>query len=141
VANYPPLQVIGAAVYARLNDDATLTALAPVVNDEAEFQAHPFVLVPGANSTPWNTLGGYGWECEITPVVYSQYEGDLEAIQIGERVMALLNFYALAVTGYTTVICELDPDMSPVPVKTSSETKQKIERRAMAIRFRIRVHE
>lgn len=141
MANYPPLQVLGAAVYARLNGDATLTALAPIVNDEAETQAHPFVLVPGANAVPWNTLGGYGWECEITPVVYSQYEGDLEVIQIGERITALLNFYALAVTGYTTVICELDPDMSPVPIKSITTTHQKVERRELSLRFRVRVHE
>jgi hypothetical protein len=142
VANYPPLQVIGAAVYSRLNGDATLTALAEVVGDEAEDQTHPFVLVPGAEAQPWNTLGrSYGWACAITPVVYSRYDGDLEAIQIGERVTALLNDYALTVTGYPTVICEVDPDNSPVPVKIRIETPQKIERRALALRFRILVHE
>jgi hypothetical protein len=147
--NYPPLQLIGAAVYSRLNGDATLAALAAsdddtvvVVNDEAEDQSHPFVLIPGAGAQPWNTLGSaYGWQCELTPIVYSRYEGDLEAIQIAERVIALLNDYTLSITGYTTVICELDPDASPLPVKVKMEYPQKIERRALSIRFQIKVHE
>ena|SRR5687768_10338046 len=151
MANYPPLQLIGAAVYSRLSGDATLPTLdlspdsavtVSVVGDEAEDQVHPFVLVPGAEAQPWNTLGrSYGWACAITPVVFSRYDGDLEAIRIGERVTALLNDYEFTVTGYNTVICEVDPDSSPVPVKIKIETPQKIERRALAIRFRILVHE
>jgi hypothetical protein len=142
MANYPPLQAIGAAVFSRLNGDATLTALAPIVGDEAEEQQHPFVLLPGAGAAPWNTLGmAYGWECEITPVVHSRYEGDIEALAIAERIIALLNDYALTIAGYTTVICEVDPDMSPVPVKIKLTTPNKIERRELAIRFRILVHQ
>jgi hypothetical protein len=142
VPNYPPLQLIGAAVYSLLSSDATLIAMAQVVGDEAEDQVHPFVLVPGAEAQPWNTLGrSYGWACAITPVIYSRYDGDLQAVQIGERVTALLNDYAMTIAGYTTVICEVDPDSSPVPVKIKIETPQKIERRALALRFRILVHE
>jgi hypothetical protein len=142
--NYPPLQLINAAVYSRLSGDATLTTTlgAAVVNDEAEDQAHPFVLVPGAGAQPWNTLGlSYGWQCELTPVVFSRYEGDLEAIQIAERVIALLNDYVFTVTGYQTVICEVDPDQSPLPIKVKTEYPQKLERRALAVRFAITVHE
>jgi hypothetical protein len=140
--NFPPLEAIGDAFVARLNADMTLTNMAPIVGDEAEDQQHPFVLVPGANAKPWNTLGkSYGWDCELTPVVYSRYEGDLEALQIGERVIALLNDYEFSVPGYATVWCEVDPDNSPLPVKTKTETPKKIERRALAIRFCIKVHE
>jgi hypothetical protein len=145
--NYPPLEAIGTALYSRLSADATLTTTlgAAVVNDEAEDQAHPFVLLPGAGGLPWNTLGGtssgFGWQCEVTPVVFSRYEGDLEAIQIAQRVIELLNFHVFAVSGYQTVICEVDPDMSPLPFKVKTEYPQKQERRALAIRFQISVHE
>lgn len=147
--NYPPLEAIGTALYSRLSGDATLAALAinsgdsvVVVNDEAEDQAHPFVLLPGAGAQPWNTLGqSYGWQCEVTPVVYSRYEGDLEAVRIAQRVIALLNDYTFALSGYQTVICEVDPDSSPLPVKIKTEYPQKIERRALSIRFQIMVKE
>jgi hypothetical protein len=131
--NYPPLQLINAAVYSRLSGDATLTTTlgAAVVNDEAEDQAHPFVLVPGAGAQPWNTLGlSYGWQCELTPVVFSRYEGDLEAIQIAERVIALLNDYAFTVTGYQTVICEVDPDWNGGHWRFGSRSRCTNERRA-----------
>jgi hypothetical protein len=142
MANYPPLHLVGAGIYSRLNGDATLTAMAPVVNDEAEGQTYPFVLLPGASAEPWNTLGqSYGWCCEIAPAVYSRYEGNREEALITERICTLLNDYALSIAGYSTVICELDPDGSPVPVQVKTEAPNKVERRVRTIRFRILVHE
>jgi hypothetical protein len=58
-----------------------------------------------------------------------------------QRVIALLNFATLTIAGYGTVICELDPDHSPMPAKVLIEYPQKVERRHMPVIFRVRVHE
>lgn len=143
--NYPPLQAIGAAVYTRLNSDATLTALAPVVNDAAEDQAFPYVLMGRPMASDWSTLGGtssgWGWKVEIIVAAYSRYQGDLEAIQVIERVVYLLNHYAFTVSGYATVICALDPDQAPAPIALKLEYPNKVEQRVMPARFCFWVHE
>jgi hypothetical protein len=145
MANYPPLTLIQAAVWSVLSGDATLAALAPVTNDATEDQTYPFIQIANATAVPWNTLGGtdrnFGWLCTISVHGYSRYEGDNEILTFMQRVIALLNFATLTVTGYATVICELDPDHSPMPAKVLIEYPQKVERRHMPVIFRIRVHE
>lgn len=145
MANYPPLTLVQAAIWSVLSADATLAALAPVTNDATEDQTYPYILIANANGTPSNTFGGitqgFGWVCRVTVHGYSRYEGDQEVLTFMQRVIALLNFAALTITGYSTVICELDPDESPMPAKVLLEYPQKVERRHMPVIFKITVHE
>ena len=130
------LAAIQAAIYSRLHGDATLLALAPVLGDVNEDQAFLYILISNATEVPWNTMGaaGFGWNATITVHILSQYAGDLEALNILNRVATLLNHYALSVTGYTTVLCE------PEDSKMLLEYPNKVEQRHVVARYRIRVH-
>ncbi len=143
--NYPPLAQVQTVFYSILSGDTTLTDLAPVTNDATEDQAYPYILIANANASPWNTFGGttagFGWRIRITVHGYSRYEGDRDVLTFMQRVVELLNFRTLTIPGYSTVICELDPDESPMPAKVLLEYPQKIERRHMPLIFKVSVHE
>lgn len=143
--NYPPLTSVQAAIWSVLSGDAILAALAPVTNDATEDQTYPYILIANANGVPCNMMGGtdrgFGWDIRVTVHGYSRYEGDQEVLTFMQRVIALLNFATLTITGYRTVICELDPDESPMPAKVLLEYPQKVERRHMPVIFKVTVHE
>ena len=145
MANYPPLSAIQDALWAVLSGDTTLTDMVTVTNDATEDQTYPYVLMSNANAVPWNTMGGattgFGWRCTVTVHGFSRYEGDREILLFMQRVIELLNFRTLTIAGYATVLCELDPDNSPMPAKLLVEYPQKVERRHMPVIFRITVHE
>ena len=143
--NYPPLVLVQDAIWNVLSGDSTLTALAQVTNDATEDQTYPYILMANATAVPCNTIGGadrgFGWDCRVTIHGYSRYEGDREVLTFMQRVIQLLNFATLSIAGYSTVICELDPDESPMPAKVLLEYPQKVERRHMPVMFKISVHE
>lgn len=135
------LRAIQAAIYTRLSGDSTLLALCDgVLNYEPEEPPSNFIVIGNATEQSWNTLGGtdsgFGWDVTVTVHIYSYYKGDLEALAILERVTTLLNFYALPVTGFTTVICEYGDKLT----KAMIETKDKQERRHIPAVFSIKVH-
>jgi hypothetical protein len=138
MASGSALAAIQAAIYSRLHGDSTLLALAPVVGDVNEDQAYPYVLISNATEVPWDTMGGsttgFGWNATMVVHILSRYAGDLEALNILNRVSTLLNHYALTVSGYTTVICESED------AKMLLEYPNKVEQRHVVARFRIRVH-
>jgi hypothetical protein len=126
-------------LYSTLNGDAFLTGLAPVFNDVPESQSFPHVLIGNATEKPWHTLGGassgLGWNATVTIHIYSQYQGDVEALTILERVVALLNFQTIAVTGFNTVIAQLDN------TRVLVEDVDKVETRHVPAVFRFLVHQ
>lgn len=107
-------RVVQTAIYGVLSADAALLALATggVHNDIPDGQAFPHVLISRTTETPWHTLGGastgLGWKEIVRIHVYSRYQGDIEALQIHERIVTLLNFQTLTVSGFTSVICEYE---------------------------------
>lgn len=145
MANYPPLTLVQAAIWSVLSGDPILTALATVTNDATEDQTYPYILIANASGVPCNMIGGtdrgFGWHIRVTVHGYSRYEGDFEVLTFMQRVMQLLNFATLTINGYNTVICELDPDESPMPAKVLLEYPQKVERRHMPVIFKVTVHE
>lgn len=134
-------RLIQTAIYTVLNADATLLALATggVHNDVPEGQSYPHVLISKASLTEWNTMGGastgLGWNVVIRTHTYSRYQGDLEALQIHERIVALLHYQTLTVTGYSTVICHLETHRVMV------EDIDKIETRHVVDEYRVQVHQ
>jgi hypothetical protein len=132
------ISAIQTAIYGVLNGDVTLVALVTgVFNDVPAGQVYPYVQIGSATQRPWHTFGGssvgIGWNATVTVHIWSRYQGDVEALAILNRVVALLNFQAVAVTGYTTVICELDQ------ARVLVEAVDKIETRHIPAVFRVRV--
>jgi hypothetical protein len=147
MANYPPLIDVQSAVYSRMAGTPFLTSQsieAPVVNDDAEDQTYPFILVGAPRVDTWNTFGGttagFGWLIVLTVTIFSRYEGDRECAELAEAVIARLNFYQFTVPSYATVICTLDPDGQAFGA-LKVEYPEKLERRLFPIRFVLMVHE
>lgn len=132
---------IEAAMRALVTADSTFTTRCPggMASDEVENQEYPFVLLgDGAIERAWNTLGGatagHGRDVMMRLHVYSRYKGDREAWLIVERLVELLDFASLSVTGYVTVLIEY------VNAKALIEDRDKLETRHIAVDFRVRVH-
>lgn len=145
-------RLIYAAMYGVLNADATLPGLSLTVdattgaltvvrvcNDIAEGQTFPAVLLSRATETPMHTFGtattGLGWKNIIRTHVYSRYQGELEALQIHERIVSLLNFQPLTVTGYPFVTCEYEQ------MRLMVENLDKIETRHLVGEFCVMVRQ
>jgi hypothetical protein len=145
VPNTSSLLAIQTAIAAVLTGDATLVGLVGgaknLRNDEPESPPSEFIVVGNATEQSWNTLGGpdagWGWDVSLTIHIYSYYQGELKALQILNRVTALLNFQAVTVTGYPTVICQYGDDMTRVLL----ETADKQQRRHIPAMFSIKVHD
>jgi hypothetical protein len=107
-------RVIQEAIYSVLSNDSTLAGLSltedtdtvSVYNDVPEGAKYPHVLITKASEVDWDSLGGassgVGWNNIIRTHVRSRYQGDREALRIHERVVALLHYRDLTVSGYTS---------------------------------------
>ncbi len=126
---------IQTAVYGVLSADATLLAMAGggVHNDVPEGADYPHVLISKATEKPWHTFGtattGLGWKNIIRVHVYSRYQGDSELLGIHGRIVTLLNFQPLTVTGYNSALVEYDSG------RVFVEDIEKIETRHMVGEF------
>lgn len=134
-------RLIQTAIYAVLSADATLLALTAggVHNDIPEGDVYPHVLISRATETTWHTFGtattGLGWKNIIRIHVYSRYQGDFEAMQIHERIVALLNFQPLTIAGYPQVSCEYEQ------MRLLVEDVEKTETRHLVGEFCVMVHQ
>ncbi len=110
------------AIYVTLAADATLVAmLAPniktggpgIVNDVLDGQEYPHVLMSNSRERGEHTFGGpnvgLGWNVAVSLYSRSRKDGDLQALQIHGRIVALLNFQPLTVTGWPNVSVEYAP--------------------------------
>jgi hypothetical protein len=133
------LKAIQTAIYALLSADATLLSLATVHNDVPEGQAFPHVEIGSATERPWHAFGGptlgLGWNTTVTIHIWSRYQGDVEALTILDRVTALLNFATLSVSGFSSVLAELDN------TRVLVQDVDKVETRHVAAMFRFRVQQ
>ncbi len=124
---------IQTAIYGVLSADATLLTLATggVHNDVPDGQAYPHVLISKASETPWHTFGaatsGLGWKNIIRIHTYSRYQGDTEALQIHSRVVALLNFQPLTVTGYSSAFVDYESGRMFVEDIEKLETRHQVD--------------
>lgn len=116
------------AIYSRLTGDATLMALITGVFDKApEGQAFPYIDIGDGDEAPFRTFGAlFGHETFKTVRIWTQDDinsvGFKQALAIYEQVNALLDCYALSVSGQTTVSCQLE-DVSQF-VDTDGVTRQ-----------------
>lgn len=143
MSNASALLAIYTAVYGILSGDATLVALVDeILNYEPEEPLAKFIVIGTGTELAWNTLGGtstgWGSDATLTVHIYSYYKGDIEALQILNRVTTLLNKpEGFPVSGYGTVIAEYGDKLTKVLV----ETKDKQERRHIPAVFSIKVRQ
>ena len=134
-------RLIQTAIYARLVADATLMALTDGGwhNDIPDGAAYPHGLISKAAETNRHTFGtattGLGYRDIIRIHIYSRYQGDTEAYEILDRVVVLLNFQPLTVTGYASVSVEYEQSRLLV------EAIDKIETRHLIGEFIVLVHQ
>ncbi len=112
----------------------------PLLIDVPAVILFPHILIGHAHERPMHTMGGtnvgMGWQVIVRVHIYSQYQGDKEALRILDRVVTLLNYASLSIAGYGTVICEYT--MGRVLIEAS---KDKIETRHIPTEFTVRVHQ
>jgi hypothetical protein len=144
-------RLIQTAIYAVLAADSTLAGLSStrddngvlttvtVHNDVPEGKAYPHVLIARATEMPRHVLGGastgLGWKNIIRIHVYSRYAGDIEVLNIWERIVSLLNFQTLTITGYTSVLTKVES------MRVLIEAIEKIETRHLVGELNVTVQQ
>lgn len=137
------VRLIEQALYTLLTNDTgaggVMTLVKSVVNDVRHAEAFPYIFISHAHEKPWHTMGGpaagKGWIVLVRLHIYSQYEGDNEALLILDRLVTLLDFAPVAVTGYATVFCEY------INGRVLVEQLEKIETRHIPAEFKVTVRE
>lgn len=130
------LRSIQASVYAVLSGDATLTALAAVVGDIGPTRSYPFVLVGDGIEKPWHGFSTSGYNDILRTHIYSNYQGDSQALTILARITALLDHATLTVSGYGSVLCEYEQARV---LRESDADRQEV--RHIPAEFRVRVRQ
>lgn len=73
-------------------------------------QTYPLVQLANVREMPDHTFGGpdvgIGWKVTQPVNVWSDYKGEYECLRIWNRIVELLNFRPLAVTGFSEVTVE-----------------------------------
>lgn len=132
------------AIKSALSSDPTVSTLTGgrIYNDVPDGASYPHVLISKAREKAWHTLGGatsgLGWDVMVPIFTMSRYQGDLEALTIHERIVAVLNFAPLMVTGFPKVSCEYAPG-GDITGQVMVIDKDKIETRQVVGEFRVRV--
>lgn len=92
-----------AAVFTALNvSSITSTLSCGVYDDDASTQgvAFPFLRIGIISGVPWDTFGKAGKDADVQISVFSQYRGGLEAQNIEDQVIVLLQDVALSISGH-----------------------------------------
>lgn len=111
------MSVFTIGIYNRLANDSTLVALLgtyglgygiftidPVPGDAV----YPYIVISLVSMTPDDTKQTRGREILWDVRCYTQATGTMATVEtIAERVRTLLHRYALAITGYTTIVGEI----------------------------------
>lgn len=92
------------AVYTELTgDEALMSMISGVFDDVLDGQAFPYVTIGDAAETPWSTFGRSGADDVLTIHIWSQANGFKEALQVLDRLNALLDSDELTVGGHVHV--------------------------------------
>jgi hypothetical protein len=133
---------IQTAIFALLSGDATLVGMVGgrITNTTPSTPVYPYVQMSHAHEKPFHGMGGattaLGYNDIIRVHVFSRYAGDLEALHILSRVRGLLDFQPIAVSGFSSVVCEYE--MGRVLIETDIN---RVEIRHIPAEFRVRVRQ
>jgi hypothetical protein len=97
------LSAVQAGVYAALTGDATLGTLVPggIWDHVPEDPTWPYLRIGELHEDPRDTSGVQRRKVAITLHGWSQYRGRAEVLSIVDRVIALLRYTTLTLTGWT----------------------------------------
>ncbi|RMG71931.1 MAG: DUF3168 domain-containing protein [Chloroflexi bacterium] len=98
------------AIYSKLQNDSTLSALVTGVYDDVEQvnasesrTAFPYVVIGDDSYNDWDTDTETGFDVVITVHIWSRYRGRKEVKQIQDAVYTALNRQSLSVSGYAVL--------------------------------------
>jgi len=115
-----------------------------IYNDVPDGAAYPHVVFGKARERALHTFGGassgLGWDVTLPIFTMSRYQGDYEALTIHSRIVALLNFQPLTVSGFSKVSVEYAPG-GDITGQVMVIDIDKIETRQIAGEFRIQVRQ
>lgn len=128
---------VQSAVYQRLHGDASLLSLATggVYDAVPQGNPMPYVVIGEKSEVPDNTLTEIGKETTTTIHIWSNAEGDRQALQILERIDTLLDNQSLTVNGWDA--WRVENEFS----ETLRETDQNRTIRHVVARYRITLTE
>lgn len=138
MANKTSAKEILTATFTALNVNGLTTLLSAtgVVNDFPLDPGFPFVRVESPSGERWDTFGKAGKERVVDIHVFSQYRGDLEAIDIQDKIVDLLHYVGHSVSGHALARYQYDGDLDGADeVIQGTVTRHKI------VRFKVNVQE
>jgi hypothetical protein len=92
------------AVYSKLKNDSTLSAMIMGVYDRVpDGSSFPYVTIGEADCRDWSSVTANGIESELTLFVYSRGGGRKQALEIMERIYALLHEGSFSMTGHSLI--------------------------------------
>lgn len=99
-----------AAFKTALRADAGLTAIVGgnVYNNVPEGTQMPYVRIGNPTEIPFDLMGRQGRELTIQVIAASDYAGDKQAADIADRVLAVLNYAQLTLSGWTFVVSQFE---------------------------------
>lgn len=125
---------VHAAVYTKLNTDATLKAMVTGIFDYVpEGTDYPYVVIGEATETPENSHDRFGRSQVITLHIWSNDRGFKKAQAIASRIHALLDHQALTVSGQNTIsvryefsqtLIDPNPNLRHIPIRFRITTEQ-----------------
>lgn len=125
------------AIYNKLKNDATLTSLVTGVFDFVpKSQTLPYIEIGEAIDNVFNTFSKQGRDITETIYIVSEYEGYKEALTILDRVVALLDYQTITLTGgHSLVYIRYDNGATALFEVDNNRTRQ------VVARFRVIVQE
>lgn len=127
------------AIYALLNGDSALTALAPIYDEIPQHRAYPYVRIGAVVEDEWRTHDRLGVEVIWSTHIYSQAPGNKEALLIKNEIARLLDDLddtGLTVTGWMFVASWFD---GTTTLLERGEGNKKV--RHVILRHRIKLQE
>lgn len=100
---------VQAAIHAKLTDDAALRGMVNGIFDAVPSgTAFPYIKLGEATESPFNTFDRKGKDNTFTVHIWSDYEGNKQALEILDRVNVLLDYEPLDVPGMGLVYCRYE---------------------------------
>lgn len=142
-AIYPVMVAVSAALHGDTGAGGVSTLVSDrIYNDVPDNASYPHVIFGKARERALHTFGGptagKGWDITLPIFSMSRTQGDKEALTIHSRIVALLDFSALSVSGYPHVSVQYAPG-GDVTGQVMVIDIDKIETRQVVGEFEIQV--
>ncbi len=100
-----PLTALQKAVYETLHNDKGLSnAITGVFDHVPSNTDYPYIVIRQGSIKDWSTSSTTGYEIEVDVMTFSRQRGSMAALEISQRVHALLNKANLVLEGSHTLV-------------------------------------